>query len=112
MYMILFVLDDPTYLSRILDAWANNGISGATIIESTGLNRQLSHIPMRYSYGETPLDERGNLSIFVIVQDENKVRDCLNEIEKIVGDLDEPNTGVFTAWPLTIQKGVPPIKPE
>lgn len=112
MYMILFVLDDPDYLSRILDAWANNGISGATIIESTGLNRRLSHIPMRYSYGETPLDERGNLSIFVIVQDENKVRDCLNEIEKIVGDLDEPNTGVFTAWPLTIQKGVPPIKTE
>ena len=100
MYMIMYVLDDTTSLDKILDAWSKLGVSGATIIESTGLyRRRLQHIPMRYSYGGSPTDETGNSTLFVIVQNEELVHSCLQVIESIMGDLNNPNTGVFTAWP-------------
>ena len=108
MYMILLVLDDPVYLDQILDAWSNIGVSGATIIESTGLfRRHKKHIPMRYAYGETSAEEKGNITLFVIVKDEVVSQQCLEAVEKIVGNLDDPNTGVFAAWPLAVTKGVP-----
>ncbi len=108
MYMVLFVLDDSSYLDRILDSFSKIGVSGVTIIESSGLHRhQVKRIPMRYSFGNQSLLEKGNTTIFTIVQNESVARACLEEIEKIVGDLDGPNTGVFTAWPLGITKGIP-----
>ncbi len=36
MFMIMFVLDEITHLDEILDAWTKIGISGATVVESTG----------------------------------------------------------------------------
>lgn len=108
MFMVMFVIDDPNYLDQILDAWSTVGISGATIVESIGLYRRQKRVPMRYAYGEAPLEEKGNSTLFVIVQDEKTAQLCLNEVEKIVGDLDGPNTGVFAAWPLAQVKGVPP----
>lgn len=108
MYMVLFVLDDPDHLDQILGAWASKGVTGTTIIESTGLHRRLrKHIPMRYLYGDSDLGERGNTTLLVIVKDEAMTQMCLEEVEKIVGDLDGPNTGVFASWPLGLVKGVP-----
>jgi nitrogen regulatory protein P-II 1 len=108
MYMVMFVLDDPGKFNELLKAWMNAGIMGATIIESTGMNRQLAPCPpMRYSYGTSSVREAENLSAFVVVNDEEQVKKCLIIAEKIVGNLDDPNTGVFTAWPLTLTKGIP-----
>ena len=107
MFMIMFVLDQSSYLDQILDAWSGIGVSGATIVESTGLYRRaLKRIPMRYTYGEVPMQEKGNITLFVIVDSENMVSSCLAKVESIIGNLDQPNTGVFSAWPLTIQKGI------
>jgi hypothetical protein len=106
--MIMFVLDDSYLLDQVLEAWSDIGISGATIIESTGLFRhQKNLIPMRYTYGDTTSDDNGDITLFAIVPDKKAVNKCLQTAEKVVGDLDNPNTGVFTAWPLAITKGVP-----
>jgi hypothetical protein len=40
------------------------------------------------------------------VSNESLVYACVSAIEKVVGDLDEPNTGVIAAWPLSFVKGV------
>ncbi len=108
MYMIMFVVDDSELLDQVLESLSDIGISGATIIESTGLfRRQKALIPMRYAYGDSTSDDNGQITIFAIVTDEKAVKKYLQAAEKVVGDLDNPNTGVFTAWPLTITKGVP-----
>jgi hypothetical protein len=67
MYMIMFVLDDNSCLNRILKSWSDLGISGATIAETSGLHRQqVKHIPMRYTYGDSPTDEIGNTTMAAI----------------------------------------------
>ena len=108
MYMIMLVLDDPDKLDEILAAWAGIGVTGATLLESSGMHRRIrKHIPMRYAFQDTTLQERGNLTLFVIVPHLELVQRSQQAVEAIVGDLDGPNTGVFSAWPLAVVKGVP-----
>jgi hypothetical protein len=109
MYMVMFVLDDVNQLDAVLEAWVKVGIRGATIVESTGIHRlRQKQVPMRFLFQKAGLVEEGHYSLFVIVESEQMVHDCLQATEKIVGDLDLPNTGVFAAWQLAICKGVSP----
>lgn len=112
MQMLMFVLDDPDQLDAVLAAWQAVGVSGVTIIESSGLYRRQRERPVgaRYAFGlarsATRLDA-GHYTLFVIVPDEATVRACLAAAEEIVGDLAEPDTGVLAAWELSVVKGVP-----
>lgn len=108
MFMIMFVLDDIQFTDAILESWSTIGISGATIIESSGLHRRLNkRVPMRYAFNASPSVETGNLTFFVMVETDKMVKDCLESIERIVGDLNLPNTGVFSSWPVSTVKGIP-----
>jgi hypothetical protein len=110
MYMIMCVLDDPDLLDQVLAAWESAGIRGATIVESTGIQRlRHANVHMRFFFQQPQtVVEEGHLTLFVIVEGEQMVQDCLRATEQIVTDLDGPNTGVFAAWPLAFVRGVPP----
>ncbi|HMN60623.1 MAG TPA: hypothetical protein PJ988_09690 [Anaerolinea sp.] len=110
MYMVMFVLDDPTLLDKILDAWNTVGISGTTIFETSGFFRRRAkrtNLPMRYNLSGVTTAVENHYTLMSVVQTEEKVKQCLAVTEKITGDLDLPNTGVFTAWPLILSKGIP-----
>jgi hypothetical protein len=114
MHMVMFVLDDPNHLDAVLDAWREQGVNGATIIESTGSHRrfQVRAPGARYLFGSppiTPQGSRNNLTLFTIVYDVAAVRACLDAVESVVGDLADPNTGVFASWELGTVKGIPPV---
>lgn len=109
MYMVLVVIDDPAKVDKVLEGFETGGITGATIIESTGLHRKkIKHIPLRFLYASPEPDEIENLTIFTIVPDEETVNKSREIIESVVGDLDQPNTGIFAAWKLDQVKGVSP----
>jgi hypothetical protein len=112
MQMVMFVLDNPDYLDEVLDVWRAVGVSGVTIIESSGLfrRREPKRVGARYAFGMglgAQNVEVGHYTLFVIVPDAPTVQRCLEAAESIVGDLSEPNSGVFTAWDLPFVKGVP-----
>ncbi|MBN2256369.1 MAG: hypothetical protein JW704_00825 [Anaerolineaceae bacterium] len=108
MYMILLVLDDPNNFDAVLSCWDKIGIRGATIFETTGIGRHLQRlIPMRYVFLTKSSDEESNLTLMVIVENKKMVEKCLAATETVTGDLDDPNTGIFAAWPLTMVKGLP-----
>ncbi len=112
MYMIMFVLDDPNYLDKVLDAWDSIGVTGVTIIESTGINRRkrARQVGSMFMAGVNRLmssDEESHYTLFTMVHDQEVVENCIAEVEKIVGDLDLPNSGVLASWQLDVVKGVP-----
>lgn len=112
MHMLMFVLDNPDYLDEVLDAWEEIGVSGVTIVESTGITRyrQAKLVGTNLMAGINRLmnsAEEGHYTLFTIVKGEAVVRQCIEASEKIVGNLLDPNTGVLAAWPLSIVKGVP-----
>ena len=107
MLMIFCVLDNPDVLEDVIAAWEKIDVTGVTIVDSTGLGRlRREQIPLRYFFNTQRIEE-GHLTLFVIVPDESKARACLQAVEQVMGDLDQPNSGVFAAWPLAIVKGVP-----
>jgi hypothetical protein len=108
MYMVMLVLDDPNQLDALLEAWRKAGIGGATIIESTGIHRrQRQVIPLRYVFQTTGPREEGHYTLLAIVEGEQVVQNCLAATEALLGDLNQPNTGIFAAWPLYTVKGLP-----
>lgn len=111
MYMCMFVLNDPDRLDEILEAWNAAGISGATILESTGSYRyraNLSKLHMRFlPEAHQLMSDQFNYTLFVLVRERAQVDACLQVIEQVIGDLNNPNTGVFAFWPLELIKGVP-----
>ena len=58
------------------------------------------------------MEEEGHYTLLAIVESDEMVQICLEEAERIVGDLCKPNTGVFAAWPLSLVKGVCKTLPE
>ncbi len=113
MHMVMFVLDDSDKLDAVLDAWQAVGVSGATILDSSGLYRRQQQRPVgaRYAFGMARgmrRVEAGHYTLFVIVPDLNAAQACLSAAEQIVGNLDGPDTGVLAAWELGLVKGVPP----
>jgi hypothetical protein len=111
MFIVMFVLDDPGRLDALLETWEEAGIRGVTIVESTGIHRRRKRIlPMRYVLPSTGNVEESHYTLFAIVESDAVVRACLRVTEQLVGDLNEPNTGVFAAWPLTVVKGIPPAQ--
>ena len=111
MHMIMLVLDDPNHLEDVMQAWRSAGVSGATILESMGAyRRQTHHVRGRYLFGLPGLvetAERSQYTLFAIVPDQQTAQRCLQATEELVGDLSQPDTGVFAAWELSLAKGVP-----
>jgi nitrogen regulatory protein PII len=112
MHMILFVLDDPSQLDSVLDAWNEIGVSGVTIMDSTGINRRrrARQVGTMFMAGINRLmssDQETHYTLFTIVDSVEQVEKCITTVEKIVGDLNTPNSGVLAAWPLAYVKGVP-----
>lgn len=105
MYMIMFVLNDSKKLDLVLDGWNNAGIHGVTIFETTGAYRRRMRIPGRYAYTTTASDEN-NETLMAMVADEAAVKACLDATVKMIGDLSQPNTGIFTYWPLSAVEGI------
>ena len=111
MNMVMLVLDDPKHLDAVLDAWSEVGVTGTTIFETTGFYRRRAHpLGLRYWFA-TPQPssgrlEEGHYTLLAIVPDEGVVQKCLRATEGVVGDLDSPHTGIFSAWDVPIVKGL------
>jgi len=112
MYALLFVLDDPNHLDAILTSWADIGVRGVTIMESTGWQRrriQSGLLGARFDFAALAGGARleNHMTLFVVVENRRIVQDALEAAEAIVGNLDLPNTGILVAWPIEIIKGLP-----
>jgi hypothetical protein len=107
MYLILFVLNDPDRLEDLLIAWEENGVRGATVLFSTGLGRireldgwrdDMPLIPSLKDFYELP--ENMNRTIFTIVNDDPQVDAVVAATKKVVGELDERETGLLLVLPI------------
>ena len=113
MYLILFVLNDPDQLEDLLIAWEENGVQGATVLFSTGLGRireldgwrdDMPLIPSLRDFYEIP--ENMNRTIFTIVKDEAQIDAVVAATKKVVGELDERETGLLLVLPVARAYGV------
>jgi len=113
MYLILFILNDPDKLEELLIAWEENGVESATVLFSTGMGRirqlkgwrdDMPLIPSLNDFYEKP--ENLNRTIFTTVNDEAGIEKVLSATKKVVGDLDEMETGLLLVMPVNRAYGM------
>jgi nitrogen regulatory protein PII len=104
-YLVVLVLDDPGQCPDVLRAWDEAGVSGVTILESTGLGRlqrviwdDLPLVPtMRDLLGTRELHHR---TLLTVVRDEETMDRVIEATQQVVGDLNQPHTGFLFAVPV------------
>lgn len=112
MRLFFYILNKTEYLDTILEEFAHKNINGATVIESTGMARILSH---KHDEDELPFlaslrnflnpERESNNIIFTVVQDD-QLATVVDIIESIVGDLSKKNNGIVFSFPVDYTKGI------
>lgn len=109
MQMLVLVLNNESYLEDLLNELEKKGIKGATIIDSTGMGRVLhsnDDIPIFGGIKFLMNDKRPfNKTIFTVIKD-NQVEIATKAVKDVVGDLNEPGTGILFTVPVSYCEGI------
>lgn len=110
MQLLVVVINQEEKLDDILSGFLELGITGATIVNSEGMGRVLSHdIPIFAGLHTLVARSRPqNQTIFSVIDDEAKVDGALALLQEICGDLNDPATGIAFTIPVNKVVGLAP----
>jgi len=117
-YMVIFVINNPDQCGGILEAWEAAGITGITILESSGMGRLRGYgvrddLPLMPSLHDMLRSkEIRHRTIFSVVDSEEKIDAIVEATYGVVGDLNQDNTGFLFVLPVSRVYGMskPPTK--
>ena len=112
MKLFVLILSRVEKLDDLMTEFAHKDICGATILDSVGMARELygsAHDEEEISFlgsirGFLNGPRQGSKTIFTVCRDE-QVDVIIKAVEKIVGDLSEPDTGIMFTVPLDFVRG-------
>ncbi|MDX1567672.1 MAG: P-II family nitrogen regulator [Longimicrobiales bacterium] len=109
MELLLAVINDPEKLDDVLSGFVELGITGATIVNSEGMGRLLSHDIPIFAGLQTLISRSRpqNRTILSVVEDE-KVESAMALLQDVCGDLNRPATGIAFTIPLNRVVGLAP----
>jgi nitrogen regulatory protein P-II 1 len=101
MHLLVAVVNQPEKLDEILSGFVELGVRGATVINSEGMGRVLSHDIPIFAGLQTLIDRSRphNRTIFTVLSDE-LVEEVIVLFQDICGDLEDPATGILFTLPL------------
>lgn len=115
MYMLIMVLDDTSHLNQVLQAWRSAGVTGVTIMESTGINRVLPReTPNPGFMGFSQLlgtGRVGHQTLFAVIESMELAETAVAATEAVLGKLSEPHRGIMFALPVAKTWGIPKNRP-
>ena len=113
-YLLVLIVDDIDKCPAIFDAWEEIGITGITILESTGLGR------IRKAFGyrdDLPLmpsirnllqsREEHHRTLMTLINDEALIDQTIAATESVLGPLEEPHKGIIFVLPVLRVVGIP-----
>jgi hypothetical protein len=111
-HLLVFVLNREEDLEELLLGFVEIGVPGATVIDSVGMGRILTHeIPLFAGLRSLIVGTRpSNRTIFSVIQGKEKLNRAIDLIQDICGDLDEPGSGILFTIPLSEVRGVAPYE--
>ena len=111
-HLIVFVLDDPDLCKDILEAWEAAGITGITILESSGMGKMrktgmLDDIPLMPGIIDLiKVKENSHRTLFSVVETQEQINAVLKATQDVVGDLEQDNTGFLFVVSVTQAYGM------
>lgn len=109
MNLLVAVVNEPEKVDEILSGFLELGITGATIINTEGMGRVLSHDIPIFAGLQTLISRSRpqNRTIFSVV-DEEKTDPAVALLQEVCGDLTAPATGIVFTLPLDRVVGLAP----
>ena len=103
MYLLFAVIENEDLLDDLITGWMDLGISGATVIETTGALQLITqHIPIFAGLRSlTSGGGRHNKTIFTAVQNEELLNSAVSFLEDLCNKTEKPHQGVYFAAPLS-----------
>lgn len=115
--LVVLVMQELEKASQVIKAWEKAGVSGITIVESTGIGRERAERAYRDDLPIMPsltqllqTREEEHRTIFTVVDNDALVGRLVEVTQEITGDLDGPNKGILFVMPVTRAVGVMPSK--
>ena len=102
MKLIVFVLNREDLLEQVLEAYAEVGIPGGTILDSEGMGRFLTYeVPLFAGFKEFMKGNKPyNKTIFSVIRDESLIPKLHTLLTEVCGDLNDPGTGILFTVPV------------
>lgn len=110
MQLMVMVLNKVEVLDTLLENLMEEGICGATILNSTGMVRELAKSNEDFPiFGTLRMlidpDRKESKTIFMVLKDE-KAEEAKRIIRNVVGDLSKPDSAVVFTLPVLSAEGV------
>lgn len=110
MKLVIIVLNKIEKLDDFLESMMEQGITGATIINSTGMVKELAKKSNDYPIFASirfmlDLGHQESKTIFMVLKDE-QVDTVRKVIREVIGDLSKPDTAVMFTLPVLTAEGV------
>ena len=101
MHLLVAILSAPDDLDSILAGFVELGVRGATVINSEGMGRVLSHDIPIFAGLQTLLNRSGpeNRTILTVVS-ADLIDPIISLIQESCGDLEKPATGIIFTLPV------------
>ncbi len=107
MQLLVIVIEREEHLRPILDEFFEAKLPGATVLDSMGLGHMIAdHIPLFSHFAELSKgDVIHNKTIFTVIEEEEELEQAIEIVERIAGDLREPETGMLFTLPVNRVRG-------
>ncbi len=107
--LLVAVVNEPERVDDILSGFLEIGITGATVLNSEGMGRVLSHDIPIFAGLQTLISRSRpqNRTIFSVAEEE-KLEPALALLHDVCGDLADPATGIAFTLPLDRVVGLAP----
>ncbi len=108
MKLVVFVLNREELLDRVLEAYAEAGVTGATILDSEGMGHFLTfEVPLFADFKEFMKGNKPyNKTILSVVEDEDCIPELESLLDEVCGGLSERGTGIFFTIPIDYARGL------
>ena len=105
MKALFVILYEDEFFYDILEFFIEEGIEGATIIDSSGMGKYISNIPLFASFIGFMNQDKNRSRTVVAMVPEDKVDSIVRGIEDITGDLDKKQGAMVFALDVSFYKG-------
>jgi nitrogen regulatory protein P-II 1 len=114
MKLLVIIVNNEEYLEQVLEACAEAGVAGATILDSEGMGRFLAYeVPLFAGFKEFMKGNKPyNKTILSVVRSQAVVDRVHTLVDGIVGGLHNPGTGIMFTVPVDWSVGLVPEDEE
>jgi nitrogen regulatory protein PII len=108
--LLICIINEPSKVEEILEAFLDVGVTGATIIDSYGMGGILSQDIPIFAGFRSMLSGAGssNKTIISVINSEETLQATVQAVEQICGNLDDPSTGIMFTLPVSFVRGLRP----